>query len=168
MFEHIDTLTLKQDPQRDLLRALLTEILDRSLSVIVVRMRPGFLEKRRYEEQILVLDRGVVLLSFTQRDQLPQLMGLIKKIGPLHINKMRVLIGTPDLPSVLREKYASLRLRYDVARKNEWPAAAKEHIVGGLDPLDNDITIAGTQIIREIVDVTREPGGDHTNFPGSG
>lgn len=155
MFDHIKTLTLKEDPQRDLLRALFTQILDRSLSVIVVRMSPGFLEKRHYEGQILVRSRSVVLLSFTLRDQLPQLMDLINNIRPLHISKLHVLLGTSDLPNVLREKYASLRLKDEVVRKNDWPTDVKEHILGGLDPLDDDINIAGTQVIREIVNVIK-------------
>ncbi len=82
-------------------------------------------------------------------------MSVINNIGLLHITKMRVLIGTPDLPNVLGEKYASLRLKDEVVRKNDWPTDVKEHILGGLDPLDDDINIAGTQVVREIVNVMK-------------
>jgi hypothetical protein len=159
MCEYIDTLTPDDDPHRDFLRSMLAEILDRSLSIIVVRMRPGLLEKRRYKHHVLVRGRSVVLLSFAGQDQVPQVMRLIKSIRPLHITEMHILIGTAELPAVLREQYESSRLTDRVARLGDWPAKVKEHILGGLDPLDGDINIAGTPVIRKIMNAARKMKG---------
>lgn len=118
-------------------------------------MRPGFQERRRYKSHILIRGWGIVLFSFTGREEIPRLMSLISDIRPLHITAAHLLIGTADLPSVLRRKYENVRLTSRAPRTQEWLADIQEHILGGLDPLDNEINISGRQTIGEIVNTAR-------------
>lgn len=150
---HITTLVLQEnrDIQHGKLFKIMQEALRLGYEIVVIRINPTVKERQTFNEENIIKASGIMIIGCSCSDELNKLVDFVEAIKFWHISKIQFLFGKAGFFRRMCESELSARLKLKDLQNNTYIKAYGEFLIGGIDPLDDDLNISGTEAMEDIV-----------------
>jgi hypothetical protein len=154
MIEYIETLAKNaagRDSVKDKLRDIFRLLIDAGYCIVAVRIKPGLLERLKSHRKPFLSIRGVQFFAATTHTEVDHLLSHLSELPLWHVSTLQFWIGSPQLPAALLARERRERISQRQLENNALFQSLSDFVVGGVDPLDDEMYISGTPELRQVL-----------------